>query len=283
MALKAQALAPNAEIVRDFSRLDLDGIVIATPSALHAEQASAALESGVAVFCQKPLGRTAAETRSVIETARAANRLLAVDLSYRFITEIQAVRNAIDPRKIFAAELVFHNAYGPDKPWFYNRKLSGGGCVIDLGIHLVDLALWMLGSPRIANVSGRLFAHGRPIRGRSQDVEDYGIARLDLDSGAVVQISCSWKLHAGRDAIISGSFYGTDGGAAFHNLDGSFYKFAAEKFSGTKREPLTATHEDWSGRAAIDWVRRLAISPQYDPGIEELITVAETLDAIYDA
>ncbi len=220
MAAAAQSLAPEAEIVRGFAGLDLDGVVIATPSALHAEQAAAALESGIAVFCQKPLGRTAAETRYVVDTARAANRLLAVDLSYRFVTEIQAVRDAIDPAKIFAAELVFHNAYGPDKAWFYDWKLSGGGCVIDLGIHLVDLALWILRSPKVSKVSAGLFARGKPIHGRCHEVEDYAVARLDLASGAAVQISCSWKLHAGRDAIISGSFYGTDGGAAFHNIEG---------------------------------------------------------------
>jgi predicted dehydrogenase len=283
MSAKAQSIAPGAELVSDFRGLGLDGIVIATPSALHAEQATAALESGVAVFCQKPLGRTATETRYVIEAARAANRLVGVDLSYRFITEIKAAREAINPAEIFAAELTFHNAYGPDKAWFYDWKLSGGGCVIDLGIHLVDLALWMLGSPKITNVSGRLFAHGKPIRGRCQQVEDYAVARLDLESGAVVQIGCSWKLHAGQDAIISGAFYGANGGAAFRNVDGSFYRFAAERYTGTKRELLAATEEDWGGRAAVDWVRRLAISGDYDPEIEGLITVAETLDAIYEA
>ena len=283
MAAKAQTIVPEAEVVRDFRGLDLDGIIIATPSALHAEQAAAALESGVAVFCQKPLGRTGAETRYVIETAKSANRLLGVDLSYRFVTEINAVRDAIKSHEIFAAELTFHNAYGPDKPWFYDWKLSGGGCVIDLGIHLVDLALWMLGSPRVANVSSRLFAQGRPIRGRCEQVEDYAIARLDLDSGVVVQIGCSWKLHAGHDAIISGAFYGRNGGAAFNNVDGSFYRFSSERYTGTKRELLAATTEDWGGRAAVDWVRRLAVSPAYDPEVEALITVAETLDAIYEA
>src|SRR3954471_22649247 len=71
----------------------LDGLVIATPSALHAEQASAALERGVAVFCQKPLARTAAETASVVELARSANQLLAVDLSYRFVEAARQVRD----------------------------------------------------------------------------------------------------------------------------------------------------------------------------------------------
>ena len=70
---------------------DLDGVVIATPSALHAEQAIAALERGLAVFCQKPLGRTATEARRVVDAARAADRLLAVDLSYRFTRAAQAL------------------------------------------------------------------------------------------------------------------------------------------------------------------------------------------------
>jgi predicted dehydrogenase len=48
---------------------------------------------------------------------------------------------------VFAVDLVFHNAYGPDKPWFYDPELSGGGCVMDLGVHLVDLALWSLDFP----------------------------------------------------------------------------------------------------------------------------------------
>ena len=65
----------------DLLATELDGIVIATPSALHAEQAIAALEHGVAVFCQKPLGRTAAEAEAVVEAARRADRLLCVDLS----------------------------------------------------------------------------------------------------------------------------------------------------------------------------------------------------------
>src|SRR5690606_17616055 len=70
----------------------LDGVVIATPSALHAEQAIAALERGLAVFCQKPLGRTAAEVKRVVEAARQADRLLGVDLSYRFTAGATVLR-----------------------------------------------------------------------------------------------------------------------------------------------------------------------------------------------
>src|SRR3954468_268723 len=106
---------------------DLDGIVIATPSALHAEQAIAALDRGIAVFCQKPLARTADETKRVVDAARTANRLLGVDLSYRHTAAMRAVRELVltgTLGHIHAIDLVFHNAYGPDKSWFRDPVLS---------------------------------------------------------------------------------------------------------------------------------------------------------------
>jgi predicted dehydrogenase len=263
----------------------LDGIVIATPSALHAEQAIAAFESGLAVFCQKPLGRSAEETRRVIAAARSADRLLGVDLSYRFIRGAQKIHDlcrAGELGEIFAIDLIFHNAYGPDKSWFYDWKLSGGGCVIDLGIHLLDLALWNLGFPRIVNVTSRLFAQGNPIQGRCNAVEDYALARLDLENGSTVKLACSWKLPVGCDAIISASFYGTKGGATFHNVDGSFYDFSASQFRGTKRETLISPPDEWAGRAAVDWAKRLADGERFSEEIESVARVAEGLDAIYE-
>src|SRR3954467_6064086 len=170
-AQSALAVAPGARVVGGFGALlesDLDGIVIATPSAQHAEQAIAALRRGYAVFCQKPLGRNAAEARAVLDVAKEADRLLAVDLSYRFTSGMEAIKRLVDEGdlgEVYALNLVFHNAYGPDKPWFYDPRLAGGGCVIDLGIHLVDLALWTLGFPAVTRVSSRLYAHGKPPPG----------------------------------------------------------------------------------------------------------------------
>lgn len=282
--LQTQPQATAVESLDHLLELELDGVVIATPSALHAEQAIVALENGLPVFCQKPLGRTAGETRRVIEAARSADLLLGVDLSYRFISAARSVHDLCrsgELGEIYAADLVFHNAYGPDKPWFYDWRLSGGGCVIDLGIHLVDLALWNLNFPRVTEVAGRLFAGGKPIAGRSQSVEDYATARLDLDSGATVQLACSWKLPAGCDAVISATFYGTKGGATFHNVNGSFYDFAAERFHGTRREVLSDSAESWGGRAAVDWAQRLASDGRFNPNIDELVQVAESLDRIY--
>src|SRR5690606_30770020 len=188
----------------------LDGIVIATPSALHADQAIAALKSGAAVFCQKPLGRTAEEVARVVDTARRADLLLEVDLSYRLTAGMRQIRELISAGaigRVYAADLVFHNAYGPDKDWFYDARLSGGGCVMDLGIHLVDLALWTLGFPPVEEVQARLYRRGELLGPDPRVVEDYGVADLLLDGGVSVRMATSWRLHAGCDAHIEASFH----------------------------------------------------------------------------
>jgi predicted dehydrogenase len=264
---------------------NIDGLVIATPSALHAEQAIAALERGVAVFCQKPLARTCDETRRVIDAARAADQLLGVDMSYRYTAGMRRIREIIrggELGHVYAVDLVFHNAYGPDKAWFYDPALSGGGCVIDLGIHLVDLALWTLDFPELVNTTSRLFAKGEALRQNVNRVEDYAIARIDLQDGATVQLACSWNLPAGRDAIIEASFYGTQGGAALRNVNGSFFDFVAERYRGTTTEVLSSPPDEWGGRAAVDWARRLADGARYDPAVERLTDVARVLDRIYE-
>jgi predicted dehydrogenase len=287
MAAEAGKLAPEAEVVStldDILDAGVDGVVIATPSAMHAEQSIRALERGAAVFCQKPLGRDVAEVQAVVDAARAADKLLCVDLSYRFTEGMCRIREIVrsgELGRIYAVDLVFHNAYGPDKPWFYDPALSGGGCVMDLGVHLVDLGLWALDFPAVSEASGKLFAGGEPLGHRPDRVEDYATATVALDSGTVLQIACSWKLQAGCDAMISAAFYGTNGGAALRNVNGSFYGFVAERYRGTARETLSSPPDDWGGRAAADWATRLAAGERFDPAAERLVDVARVLDRIY--
>lgn len=285
MAKEAAALAPDAKRADGLDALlaeDLDGVVIATPSALHAEQSVRALDAGVAVFCQKPLGRTAAEVGAVVEAARRADRLLGLDLSYRHTEAMRCIRELIragELGRVSAVDLVFHNAYGPGKPWFFDPAQAGGGCVIDLGVHLVDLALWALDFPEVADVQARLLAKGRPL-GPGQ-CEDYAVATLTTADGRVVTLACSWNLPAGRDAIIGASFYGEGRGAALRNVDGSFFDFTAECFSGTVAEALATPPDDWGGRAAVDWARRLAAGKRFSPEAGQFVAVAAVLDRIY--
>lgn len=286
---EAQQLVPQSVAATGLEgllapELDLDGLVIATPSAMHAAQATAALERGIAVFCQKPLARTAEETQRIVSAARAADRLLAVDFSYRFVSGVAEVRDHIRSGAIgnpFAIDLVFHNAYGPDKAWFYDPHLSGGGCVIDLGVHLVDLALWLLDFPQVSRVSSQLYRNGKPLSGTDQEVEDFAVAELGLANGAVVRLTCSWRLSAGRDAVIEATINGSDGAFALQNVEGSFYDFAVEHRQGTSRTPLSQPPDAWGGRAIVDWTRRLQQGQRFDAEAERLIEVASVLDRIY--
>ena len=288
MVAEALAMAPGARAVADLdSMLALapDGVVIATPSALHAEQSIRALDAGAAVFCQKPLGRNATEAARVVAAAKAADRLLSVDFSYRFTRGMDAIAKLVrggELGHVFAVDLVFHNAYGPGKPWFYDRAQSGGGCVMDLGVHLVDLALWTLDFPALdGDASARLFANGAALA--ADEVEDFAVASFTLAGGTVVRLACSWQANAGREAEIGATFYGTGGGASLRNVGGSFYDFVAERYRGTQTETLAAGPDDWGGRAAADWAQALARSPRFDPAAERLVEVAGVLDRIYAA
>jgi predicted dehydrogenase len=283
---RAAAAAPEAEPVPDVDHLlalELDGIVVATPSALHAAQSIAALERGLAVFCQKPLGRDAVEVRAVVEAAERADRLLGVDLSYRTTRAFEAIHAALSEGRIgtvWAVDLTFHNAWGPDKPWYRDRASSGGGCLVDLGIHLVDAALWALGFPEVAEVRGRRWAAGERLRADAEVNEDHARAELVLAQGPVVHVACSWWLPAGRPAEIGADFWGTTGAMRLHNVDGSFFDFAVDECRGTERTRVVEPPDEWGGRALVRWAEQLGASPRFDPALRRQIQVAEVLDAI---
>ncbi|MCO6187809.1 Gfo/Idh/MocA family protein [Rhizobium sp. L1K21] len=261
----------------------LDGVVIATPTGLHAAQAERFLKNGVAVFCQKPLARDAQQTRRVVDIARQSDRLLDVDFSYRQTSGLQAIKRAIaagEVGDVFAVDLAFHNAYGPDKAWYRDKALSGGGCVADLGVHLVDAVLWCLDFPEIASVKGQLFRVGQALTSLNE-IEDFAVADIRLKGGTVIRLSCSWNAHAGKDAEISAHFWGRNSSYAWRNVEGSFFDFVTRRLHGTGTELLHAGEEEWGGRAAVNWVRDLARSRHFNPAAEKVVRVAEVLDGIY--
>ena len=284
---EARRIAPKALTCRTFDELleqDLDGVVIATPSAMHADQAMAALQRGMAVFCQKPLGRSAPETRAVLDAARQADRLLGVDLSYRHVRGVQLMRQRIqdgDIGDVFAVRAVFHNAFGPGKPWFYDRNLSGGGCLIDLGIHLVDLILWTLAYPDVDRVTSKLYTNGKAFHEQDQVVEDYAAAMLELSNGAIAEVACSWNLSTGCDAVIELCFHGTRGSLCLENINGSYFDFRVEQYTGRSREMIAGPPDEWGGRAICSWAQTLAQRNTYDEEASQLERVANVLDVIY--
>lgn len=285
---EALKLVPGADIAPSLEEMissDVDGVIIATPSALHASQSIQAIQHGKAVFCQKPLGRDAEEVRNVVEAARNRNVLLGVDFSYRFTNGIKALKEVLDSGElgeIYGANLMFHNAYGPDKSWYFDPKLSGGGCVMDLGVHLVDLLVWLFNNPEVNEVNSQLFSKGKLISNTNEQVEDYAIAQLLINKSIAVQLACSWNLPAGLDCFIEVSFYGTGGGVSFKNINGSFYDFTTERFKGTSRQIISEPGDAWGGKAIVAWTEELALNGNnFNTDAYQYIKAADILDKIY--
>lgn len=275
----APAVCPSFE---ELIAQPLDGIVIATPNALHEAQARAALARGLPVFCQKPLALSRAGIERLVALAQEKGVALGVDWSYRCLAGMRELRRRIQDGAIgdvVAAELCFHNAYGPDAAWYYDVERSGGGCLLDLGCHLLDLCHWLLGLSGADDVHARCFHAGRRLEPPVQAAEDCVLAAIEYSSGARVHLACSWRAAAGRGAVIGCRAFGTRGGAEIANVGGSFYDFEVAITRGTERELLGAPPDAWPGRALIEWAHALPGS-----GAGELDGLAETagvIDRIY--
>lgn len=280
---------PDAVATQDVEALleaDLDGVVIATPNGLHAQQAIACLERGIPVFCQKPLATSLADVERVVTAARNADRLLGIDFCYRHVSGMQELRRRVQAGEIgevIAVDLTFHNAYGPDKSWCQDRRLAGGGCLMDLGVHLLDLSLWLQGMPPTERVRSRLFAQGAPVQ--AGEVEDLAFAEFIQANGAIVRLVCSWHAHIGQGAIIQIAIAGTHGGALWTNLDGSFYEFQLDLIHGTNRERLSGRDDgdDWGPRALQAWLDRLRVSNRFDPEADGIVRSAALIEEVYRA
>jgi len=283
---RAREIVPDARVLEHYEELlelPLDGVVIATPSGLHARQCIDALERGHAVFCQKPLAPSAREVERVLATARAVNRLLRVDFCYRHTRALSMARELLASGElgtIHSVELVFHNAYGPEKAWATDPALSGGGCLMDLGVHLVDAALWALGSPRVERAVGRRFREGRQLPAHATEVEDLAMGLFDLEGGVSASLACSWWSSFGDHARIRAEFLGTRGGVVVENVAGSFYDFACDRLRNGSRERLVSPPDDWGGRALVSFAEELRVSAANRPQ-PELLEVARAVDLLY--
>jgi predicted dehydrogenase len=192
----------------------VDAIVICTPNALHVPQAQRALQAGKHVLVQKPLALTSADAQATVDMAQASQRLLFVDYTYRFLETVQPLRRSVED--VVAVRAAFHNIYGPgaEKAWFFDPALSGGGALTDLGVHLLDLALWLLEPRRVSLEHRDLDA--RPIERRAS-------LRARLDE-VPFELEVSWNA-ARPDTQIFFELQTRGGRVRWENVDGSFFRF----------------------------------------------------------
>lgn len=214
----------------------LDVISVAVPTFLHAPIAVAALEAGIHVLSEKPMARTAAEALEMTEAARKAGRVLEVAFNHRRRGDITVLKQAIDDgelgRPYHARAYWMRRAGIPSLgSWFTNQEMSGGGPLIDIGVHVLDYALHLLGDPEVHSVSA--VTHSElGVRGlggsdwaarRSLDsayeVEDLASALIRFSNGASLILETSWAAYRPDGDEFGITLYGTDGGAELRVVD----------------------------------------------------------------
>ena len=233
------ALAAHYEVERDVARWEdllevdgLDAVSVAVPTFMHAPIAIAALERGMHVLSEKPIARTATEAHSMVEAARRADRVLDVAFNHRQRGDIQKLKAAIDAgrlgRPYYAKAWWLRRTGIPTLgSWFTRAELAGGGPLVDIGVHVLDYSLFLLGNPAVSAVSAStydLLGHSgfgsNPTATKSGatgsetfDVEDLATVFMRLEDGATLLIEASWAAHRADGDQFGITLYGTEGGA----------------------------------------------------------------------
>lgn len=201
----------------------VEAVVISTPNALHVPQALAALRAGKHVLVQKPLATSAADARAAVDVAAAYGGILFVDYSYRLLETAATLRTALpEIGSVSAVSAAFHNLHGPgpDRPWFIDPKLSGGGALIDLGVHMLDFVLWLFGP---ADVQLEQAVLDRPP---GSQVEHSAQMLIRLDE-LPLKLEVGWNTPLPMTEIHV-TLDGSNGQLRWHNVGGSFTHFRTE-------------------------------------------------------
>lgn len=272
----------------------LDVVSVCTPNKLHKDLTLAALAAGAHVLCEKPMAMNAAEGREMLAAAQRAGKRLMINFSYRFSAASRGLKAQVDAGvfgDFYFGRSVWHRRRGMPGfgGWFGQKALAGGGPLIDLGVHRLDLALWLMGHPKPTWVLGSTHdAIARPLAaasGKAFDVEDLAAAMIRFDNGATLLLEASWAANIQEAELMETRLLGTRAGLLQKNLHEG-YSFDAHIFTEQHgapvdvhlhppAQPAPSAMHDFA--AAI-----LADAPHPAPG-EHGLVVMEILDAVYES
>ncbi len=226
---------------------DVDAVDICTPNYYHSKIAIEALEAGKHVFCEKPDAVDGAEAQRMADASKASGKKLMVMRNNRFREDAKFVKKFIQAGymgKVYTGRCGWIRRRGiPGKGgWFTTKEMSGGGPLIDLGVHIIDLTIWMMGNPRPVAVTGSTYrefaesessdsvhsAFGEKKEDGIFDVEDLAIGFIRFENGSSLQIEFSWASNIEEE----GSFVELRGTKAGCNLGSGEPKIFTE-FEGT--------------------------------------------------
>jgi predicted dehydrogenase len=236
---------------------DIDAISVCVPNALHAPVSIAALQGGKHVLVEKPLADSPAAGAAMIAAAAANDRVLMVSFNHRYRGDVQWIRRYIETGalgRIYYAKAHWMRRAGIPQlgSWFGSKQHAGGGPLIDLGVHMLDIALYLLGEPQPRTVSGSTYSEFGPrgLKGSTSrippevrlpyDVEDLATAFIRLDGGATLLLEASWATHGAAGDDFGVTLYGTEGGVELmvHNYG---YENTVRVFTDLEGAPTDLT------------------------------------------
>ncbi|MFF2885382.1 Gfo/Idh/MocA family protein [Paenibacillus sp. NPDC057967] len=191
---------------------NVDAVVIAVPNQFHAPYAIEALKQGKHVLLEKPMAIDSAAARSIVEEAEQSGKVLMMAHQMRWKGLSRAVKEIVDRGelgRIYHAKTGWLRKKGIPGwgSWFTRKELAGGGPLIDIGVHMLDLSLYLMGNPQPQSVYGSTYAEfgpnregigswGTPDWNGYFNVEDFASALIKLENGATLSLEVSWAAHA---------------------------------------------------------------------------------------
>ena len=219
---RAEALAAEFDISYVFDSYEqllevdeIDAVSVCTHADFHAPVTIAALESGRHVMTEKPMAVDLASARAMVEASHRAKRILAVDFQTRFIRQAQTMKGFVDAGEL--GEIYFVRARYvrrrgiPGRQAFHTKEQSGGGALMDIGVHILDTGLWLMGFPTAVSASGSIFRKlitqedlFNPMGDwdrSATDVDESAVGLIKFANGAAMTLECAWGMNVGEDGL----------------------------------------------------------------------------------
>ncbi|NCO34013.1 MAG: Gfo/Idh/MocA family oxidoreductase [Armatimonadetes bacterium] len=208
---------------------EIDAVSVCTPNFFHKEPTVAALKSGKHVIVEKPMSMTVKESEAMVAAAKEANRVLVIGFQFRYSSQAQMIKRAIDEgilgNILYARCQALRRRGIPNWGVFGQKKLQGGGSMIDIGVHIIEVAHYLMGSPQPVAVTGACYTYlgDKPSQVKSQwpnwdyktyTVEDLAVGLIRFDNGATLSIESSFAAHIEK-GIFNFTLMGDKGGACF--------------------------------------------------------------------
>ena len=296
---------PGAKVYTEAEQMlaheDLDVVHVCTPNDTHAPLAVAALAAGCHVMCEKPMATNAADARRMVEAAKTAGKFLTIGYQSRYRGDSQFVKRMTEKGELgeiyYAKALAIRRRAVPTWGVFLNKTLQGGGPLIDIGTHALDLTLWLMDNYEPEYVVGTSFhklgqrknavnAWG-PWDPKKFEVEDSAFGFIKMKNGATVMLESSWALNSLQVGEAQCVLCGTEAGADM--LDG--LRINGEKLGRLYIEKIDlecagVAYYDSASTApgdieAAQWIEAILKGKPPTVLAEQALVVSEILDAIY--